>query len=554
MADLEDAYSDLSGRGYSLPSGTSGLSSYGQRLYGQAPVYTPSIDTDLQTERALLALEQQKSGTIRQLRDTALASLNLREKNRVEEQAGYIASQLGNVDPHSDEFENQITDLYSKFPYGFRDPSINSAISYKRDIRKQFDAVNENVRRDQELLKRQETQAEALQKRQDTAAETREYDVFRKAISPFYYEDFRVQEETAKQKAQQENREFGLDDKRRLMESFAATQAKEKVMQDLRNVDVDPAKFTSPQGAFDYAGARKELFDASKRKEQFAEASKLITTLGPSIQKRQAIGEEVPQAELDLYQNSINTLVNLQKSRTAPAAESGAPTTPATPEIKTLSEKDLDFLDRARLFQVGDMVSINGGPAKKWEAGDVERAKAAFEPKVEEKPVKIEGVAPVKATGKVIPATQNSKFVITLDNPYVKEAYPTGIDIQRTVTAYNTDLRKAAETAFNKQVADTQRTGESTKVKTLIDNKQKIINEFEQSQPRIKTIQMAVADPLIRKMFTLSQKLTQVTDPQELANISKQINELQEAKTRLDSQVYAEISAGYEPATIQMMY
>ena len=545
MADLEDAYSDLSGGGYSLPTGTSGLSSYGQRLYGRQAVSVPSIDTDLQTERSLLALEQQKSGTIRQLRDTALASLNLREKNRIEEQAGYIASQLSNVDPHSDDFENRITDLYSKFPYGFRDPSVNNAVQFKRDIRKQYDAVNENMRRDKELQTRQEKQAEAALARQETSAENKEYETFRTTIAPSFFSEFRTQEEQAKQKAQTEGREFGLEDKRRLRESFAERQAQEKVEQDLRNVDLDPEKFRTQEGGFDYAGSRKALFDAAKRKEQFAEASKLVTTLGPSIRKRQEVGEDIPQEELDLYKNSINTLVNLQKGRTAPAAESGAPATPATPEVKTLSQQDTDFLERARSFQVGDMVSINGGQAKKWEAGDVERANAAAEPKVEEKPVKIEGVTPVRATGKVIPANPNSKFVVTLDNRYVKEAYPTGIDIQSTVTEYNKDLRKAAEAAFNKQVADAQKAGKSDVVKKLVDDKQRAITEFENLYPRTKAIMVAVADPLLRKMYKLRQDLTTATDPQQLTNISNQLNELQEAKYRLDLEVYSAV----EPST-----
>jgi hypothetical protein len=545
MADLEDAYSDLGGRSYSLPSGTSGLSSYGQRVYGRPVESVSSIDTDLQTERALLAVEQQKASAVRQLRDTALASMNLREKNRIEEQAGYVASKLTDIDPHADDFENQITTLYSQFPYGFRDQAINSAINFKRDIRKQYDLVNQNMQREENLQARAAQRAEDMQTKAQQEQEFREYQTFSKSLSPFYQQDFLAEEEKAKQAAKAEGREFGMEDRRGLMASFTQRQAQEKVEQDLKNADLNPDDFRTDSG-FDYAGARKALFDFGKRDKQMSEARSIITALKPSIDRRQNLQEEVPQEELNLLNKALSTMTRLMDAKGA-----ATPATPAAPpaggEAATAVKKitSENILTEVQNLKPGDRVQFGDAQERVITEEDIQKAAQVQPPKEEVKLPKLEGANPFKIVDRGVPATNKSKVIISTNNPIVREVYPAGIDIQGTVAKYTDGLRNVAESEFDKQVAAAQMAGKSDVVRKFINDKKKLITEFAESQLKTNDIQMVVASPLLRQMAALNKQLQSTKDPQELAKITARYNEIESAKKELDFEVYKAIDPEY---------
>lgn len=331
MADLEDAYSDLSGGGYSLPTGTSGLSSYGQRLYGRQAVSVPSIDTDLQTERSLLALEQQKSGTIRQLRDTALASLNLREKNRVDEQAGYIASSLSDLDPRADDFEDKITTLYSQYPYGFKDPSINKAIDYKRDIRKQFDTVKRNL---QEV----DTRTSTLEMRQRADALRKEENGLYSGLLKDYYSlpsDAPIEKQReALTKAED------IANKSRIASNLAAygvAGSEEDIIK----------KFATPEGEFDIGAANKEL----KRRMSLDKRLRELDPIIKGYEERAKTGfppltptEEQEWRELrDFRSTSRKELLGMgQPTTQQPVAAAAAP---VLPQLKTLQDSIAQYND-----------------------------------------------------------------------------------------------------------------------------------------------------------------------------------------------------------------
>lgn len=542
MADLEDAYSDLGGRSYSLPSGTSGLSSYGQRVYGRPVESVSSIDTDLQTERALLAVEQQKASTVRQLRDTALASMNLREKNRIEEQAGYVASKLTDIDPHAADFENQITTLYSQFPYGFRDQAINSAINFKRDIRKQYDLVNQNMQREENLQARAAQRAEDMQTKAQQEQEFREYQTFSKSLSPFYQQDFLAEEEKAKQAAREQGREFGMEDRRGLMASFTQRQAQEKVEQDLKNADLNPDDFRTDSG-FDYAGARKALFDFGKRDKQMSEARSIITTLKPSIDRRQNLGEEVPQEELNLLNKALSTMTRLMDTKAAATPAAPPAGGEAAPAVKKITTENV--LTEVQNLKPGDMVQFGDAQERVITEEDIQKAAQVQPPKEEVKLPKLEGTNPFKIVDRGVPATNKSKVIISTNNPIVREVYPAGIDIQGTVAKYTDGLRNVAESEFDKQVAAAQMAGKSGVVRKLINDKKKLITEFAESQLKTNDIQMVVASPLLREMAALNKQIKSTKDRQELAKITARYNEIESAKKELDFEVYKAIDPEY---------
>lgn len=562
MADLEDAYSDLGGRSYSLPSGTSQLSSYGQRVYGRPVESVSSIDTDLQTERALLAVEQQKASTVRQLRDTALASMNLREKNRIEEQAGYVASKLTDIDPHAADFENQITTLYSQFPYGFRDQAINSAINFKRDIRKQYDLVNQNMQREENLQARAAQRAEDMQTKAQQEQEFREYQTFSKSLSPFYQQDFLAEEEKAKQAAKAEGREFGMEDRRGLMASFTQRQAQEKVEQDLKNADLNPDDFRTDSG-FDYAGARKALFDFGKRDKQMSEARSIISTLGPSIQKRDERSEEVPKEERDLYQRAIGTMTRLMDTKVAatpaapPAVGGAAPTSPQ-PIVIRGDSSDPTVVQQLKQLKAGDTVTLND-KTRTWTETDVQGAIGLPEPKVEEKPVKLENVPTPSLKGLLVPATEGSKEedVLSFSRPdtlraqpevvsVIAQFYPNGVDLIKTKQQLNAQIRKAAEDQYNAQVRSAQEAGNSSRVLKLTSDKQKIINSFVNTQDLTGIIKRAAVAPLAEKRMRL-EKTSTMSRPENLPELIRQIDTLEKASRALAFEI--DLRLNPEPVT-----
>ena len=559
MADLQDAYSEIGGSEYTMPTGTTGLSSYGQRVYGRSAKPSPDLDSDLQTEMFKLGLEQKKSEAVRQMRDTAIAGLNLAEKNRVEEQAGYVAASLRDLDPKSDTFERDVTSLYSKFPYGFKDPAINNAINYKRDIRKQYDQVQENMRRDQAYQERSEAAsqrtlerqlevqkqgAEFAQKKQEEQLSQREYEAFKKSMSPLYLPEFQAAEDKAKQEAEQAGTDFNRS---RLMESFLAKQAADKLEQDILNAGLNPEQY-KVDGVLNLPQVRKDLFETGRRKERIEDTRKTIGLLGTEFARLKREGEEIPEDLKAVYDRAKAELNQLTAPRgTAPTAAA-----PAAPESGVVDLSNLSNEDRAKRaaeISEGTVVKVTkDAPPITWtkqhsEQAQLEQQRINAAPAIPEA-VKLDAEVPdtVYTNLKINPPKQKSSdLVIKSEDPVFKAAYPNGVSGTDLFQQYDEAIRQQAIKAYNDKLTQVANTNNQGQLQKLLESKETLVQKYVDDNPAYsKNLAKLVLTPIDLELFKLQKQLvSRELDPQQKLPIEDRLKNLYKERNKIEKQISA---------------